>query len=305
MRRAMTLRAVLVAAAFMAGAGPAPVDDDPVAGETSWPTDLSFTKCALKGLKDGRVTVEEAGADGNGLTVCVYDDLKRQGCATVADASYNEVKSSVACTDAKITVSSQMGFSAAESTVAFDWRGGKLLAKKPQRSDPSRDSVDEAEKLLAKGDIAGAAAAFDDVMYPDHYFDHDEVWGRLLVKARALAEGAVKKKDFKAAAATMKPAVAFGVLVLASPKLKGAVGALNDYGYFLDEAGDHAGAAAVLEQVVKIDPQRGVAYLNWGDALFAQKKDAAAAYAAYGARVVRAKWPKRVAERCGNACKAL
>ena len=40
---------------------------------------------------------------------------------------------------------------------------------------------------------------------------------------------------------------------------------LNDYGFFLDEAGQHDKAISVLQVVIARDPNRAVAYLNLAD----------------------------------------
>lgn len=81
------------------------------------------------------------------------------------------------------------------------------------------------------------------------------------------------------------------------------VGQLNDYGFFLAEAGRPGDAAGVLETVIDLDPERTVAYLNLADALFATGDVAAAKrhYADYRQRMTdagkEARIPPRVAER--------
>jgi tetratricopeptide (TPR) repeat protein len=48
--------------------------------------------------------------------------------------------------------------------------------------------------------------------------------------------------------------------------------ALNDYGFFLYRSGQNDDAVKVFLKVIKEDPERAVAYLNLGDALWAEKR---------------------------------
>ncbi|MDE2514492.1 MAG: hypothetical protein KGL12_00560 [Rhodospirillales bacterium] len=68
------------------------------------------------------------------------------------------------------------------------------------------------------------------------------------------------------------------------------VGQFNDYGFYLEQAKRFNDAVGVLSQVTDVDAGRIVAYLNLADAEFAlgQKKDAAANYAEYRKRMVKA-----------------
>jgi hypothetical protein len=81
------------------------------------------------------------------------------------------------------------------------------------------------------------------------------------------------------------------------------VGELNNYGFYLEEAGRPADATRVLMAVTDIDPDRTVAYLNLADAQFASgdRGAAKASYAAYRKRMIAAgkaaRVPARVAER--------
>jgi hypothetical protein len=81
------------------------------------------------------------------------------------------------------------------------------------------------------------------------------------------------------------------------------VGQLNDYGFYLAEAGRLRDAAGVLESVIDLNPGRTVAYLNLADALFAtgDVDTAKRHYADYQKRMIaegkQARIPPRVAER--------
>jgi hypothetical protein len=78
---------------------------------------------------------------------------------------------------------------------------------------------------------------------------------------------------------------------------------LNDYGFFLDQAGKHEKAVTVLRMVIARDPNRTVAYLNLADAEYARhdKRGAAVHYAHYAALMKDAgkadKLPARVGQR--------
>lgn len=81
------------------------------------------------------------------------------------------------------------------------------------------------------------------------------------------------------------------------------VGELNNYGFYLEQAGRPADATQVLMAVTDIDPGRTVAYLNLADAQFASgdRGGAKENYAEYRKRMTaagkEARVPARVAER--------
>jgi len=77
----------------------------------------------------------------------------------------------------------------------------------------------------------------------------------------------------------------------------------NDYGFYLEQAGEMRQAIDVLSQVTDVDADRTVAYLNLADAQYAvgQTVDAKANYAEYQKRMIAANKqssiPARVMER--------
>jgi hypothetical protein len=87
------------------------------------------------------------------------------------------------------------------------------------------------------------------------------------------------------------------------PPDKALAGDLNDYGFFLEEAGHAGDAIDPLQDAIADDPGRIVAYLNLGDAFFAigNKDGARANYAEYRKRMIAAgradKIPPRVLTR--------
>jgi tetratricopeptide (TPR) repeat protein len=84
---------------------------------------------------------------------------------------------------------------------------------------------------------------------------------------------------------------------------KDYVYALNDYGFFLQEAGNHQAAVPIFEAVIKEDSTRIVAYLNLADSFWplARKAEAKHNYQAYQRLMIKAgkadKIPSQVAER--------
>ncbi|MBZ5551685.1 MAG: tetratricopeptide repeat protein [Acidobacteriia bacterium] len=52
---------------------------------------------------------------------------------------------------------------------------------------------------------------------------------------------------------------------------KDFITALDDYGFFLQQAGNHQDAVTAFEEVKTIDPNRAVNHLNLGDSLWAPR----------------------------------
>ncbi len=90
------------------------------------------------------------------------------------------------------------------------------------------------------------------------------------------------------------------------PRTKKLTSILNDLAFFLDEGGKSEKAVYILEQIVKLNPERIVAHLNLADAYWKLKqaelqKKAKLFYQNYHDRMIqkgkKAKIPKRVYER--------
>lgn len=296
----------LALASLHAAASPKPAPSGiPLAPAVEDSTDLAddevSEKCALQGLKEGRLTIEELDAD---VKICLYDGTKRKACATSKNLPYNSAKSVVTCKKDTVEVWSEQGFSAASSTLVLKWQKGELSVKGSTIDDPSATTVQGAERLLSQGRISEAAAEFRQVLYPTNYFRSEDVWVRLLLKSHPIAGKLGRKSKWEAAAGIMAPAVQFDDVanMLKSKEAQGQKAkvtlALNDYGYFLDESGKHPEAEIILKHVVGFEPERTVAYLNLGDCLFAQKKDADGIYREYAKRTPKKDWAARIVERC-------
>jgi hypothetical protein len=134
--------------------------------------------------------------------------------------------------------------------------------------------------------------------------ERDAFLKRLHAAARA-ATALYRRGDKNAALATMVRA--FGHIrpyaLGDDPPDKELAGDLNDYGFFLEEAGHPYEAIDPLQDTLTLDPGRTAAYLNLADAFFAigNKDGAQANYAEYRKRMAAAgkadKIPPRVSQR--------
>jgi predicted Zn-dependent protease len=188
-------------------------------------------------------------------------------------------------------------------TLRFQGRGKRLVVTSVQSSDPSADALRSAEEKLAAGNVLEAIAAFDSMLYWQHYIDGREWSARILDAAYLQAQTRYRANDAAGAAELMKAAFGFAENFEqgrepSDPKRR--ILLRNEYGFYLAEAGRNEEAGPVLAGVVAQAPERAVARLNLGDVQWAQgKKDAACVqYAAYAALRPGAAWPPRLAERC-------
>ena len=249
--------------------------------------------CKLDGLPRGKVAITDEGE------VTLLDGDRPVAKATLS-LPYNDAKGEVTCAGQKIEIYSQMPFSAAAVAVTLARKGGELVVTADDSGDPAAAALDQAEKLLKAGRIAEAVAELAAIEYPGHYFDEGKMAARVLLRAHQVAKKLHKGKDARGAADALT--AGFGYYRDAAeggvPARK-LIGIQNDYGFFLDEAGDHARAEAELRAVVASDPRRAAAHLNLADALWALGKthEAMVEYEAYAKRVPARKRPPRVAER--------
>jgi tetratricopeptide (TPR) repeat protein len=74
---------------------------------------------------------------------------------------------------------------------------------------------------------------------------------------------------------------------------------VNDWGYYLWKAKDYPKAQMLLEAVIRLNPERAVAYLNLGDVRWDMGKmvEAKQAYIEYAKRVDQRRWPKYLKNR--------
>lgn len=190
-------------------------------------------------------------------------------------------------------------------TLALKFDGKKLShLKKPDDLVHLNKSSDQAyENALRKGDIKAAIAALNEKIYPQQSLNKDKTCSELLIAAHQSAEPALHKKNWSKAIATIEPAWLWcseqfdGKLPALFKQQPKFILALNDYGFALAENNEFPRAETILNQVVQLNTERTPAYLNLGDALAGQKKDATTAYDNYCQRTQKSKWPKRIVGR--------
>jgi len=213
----------------------------------------------------------------------------------------NKAKAVVVCDGPNIEVSFQMPFSAFTVTQTFSWDGQKLTYLKENKSDSSAEAIEEAIKAAERGDARKLKAEELDILYPGHY-----IGGAMLADAIARGRKAALKlyqaKQPREAAARLALMLdlTVGLCSQVNPqddkagkkqnRLAGWLKAwkacevepkdyapgLTDYGFFLQEAGDHKAAVPIFEAAIKASPQYVVAYLNLADSLWALGRQAEA-----------------------------
>jgi TolA-binding protein len=256
--------------------------------------------CPLAGLKDGKVNVNWVGV------VELFDGRKRLATTQIPDFDFNSSKGEVTCKGEKISIVSQMPFKATTLSADVTWKEGKLEARKHQVEDPSLIALAAAEKALKEGKIEEAITNLFNVAYPHNYFSQYDMSLRLLRRALEVARQRYKAGDAAGAAKVLGAAIDYSDTYAVPPEgseesfTKELMPILNDYGFFLAEAGDFTRAELVLREVVASAPDRAVARLNLGDTFWAQgmKKEAEEQYLEYAKRIPSKRWPAKLTERC-------
>ncbi|MFD0672895.1 type IV pilus biogenesis/stability protein PilW [Cohnella sp. GCM10027633] len=227
----------------------------------------------------------------------------------------------------RLIVWTQAPFRAFESNAELQWNGEKLIVAVHEYDDPSQAYFDKKGELIRKKDIAGLLRLdeTDAASYPAFYQEYFELAGPALLLSHQKALG-FYQQDLKTAIRYLayglgQYADAFGVRYedgkLTKADIVGSseefamqptigfgkyVAILNDYAYFLTLAGRNKEAKPLLANVVKLAPDRVVAYLNLADAEWALglKADAKTHYKQYwkllGSKAAKVA-PKRVQER--------
>lgn len=202
-----------------------------------------------------------------------------------------------------IYVWSQAPFRAFESNVELEWAGDKLYVVSHEYGDPSERYYDEKAQLIHAKNIQGLLHQWENntPFYPSFYEQNFTLAAPALRLAHQKALEAQKKKSLKAAISYLEYGLAqYDEAFLTSGYLEGTltksdligeedslfpeerltlavyVGILNDYGYFLSLAGKNKEAKPILLNVVKLLPNRTVAYLNLADVEWSLGQKAAA-----------------------------
>lgn len=224
----------------------------------------------------------------------------------------NTPKTYPSCEGQKVVLYSQMPFSAAAVVQTFSWDGRALRFVSLHAEDPSAEFMEKALAAAEAGDAAAVGRLFKQtdegefgMMYPGAYVTGHTLGaalgrgrraalaehraGRAAEAARRLALMFDVTTELAALAvaeadpATPQPARWLAVWKEAGVEPREYLAALNDYGFYLQEAGDHAAAHAPLALVVGQDPARRPARLNLADTLWAlgRRDEARTHYRAY------------------------
>jgi len=244
----------------------------------------------------------------------------------------NTPKTNPTCKGRTIELYSQFPFSAYTKVYTFSWDGHSIKYLSTRSEDPSAETLEEAIRAAETGDTVKLSSLYAEGNYLPIFYPMNYIGNSTLAEAIKRGHTAATKlyKAEKSREAAVRLALMFDLTVALantvagdddsstkapdkwlhawkSLEVEGAdyVYALNDYGFFLQQAGDHKGAIPIFNIVIKEDPQRAVAYLNLADSLWAldRKGEAKAHYKTYQRLMAEANkgipLPPRVAERSG------
>ncbi|TVY03220.1 hypothetical protein [Cohnella terricola] len=255
--------------------------------------------------------------------------LDRASASDYGDMFLNLAKLDFYTNENYITVWSQAPFSAYQSEVELEWAGDRFYFITHEYDDPTARYYEEKAKLLKAKDINGLIKLYNEVdpFYPGSYVELYTLSAPTLKLAHQMAQNAAQKKNVKTALKYLEYgleqyAEAFGTWnytdgTLVKKDIAGSaddyylkqrlnlavyVGILNDYAYYLSLDGQNKKAKLILDNVVKLVPDRTVAYLNLADVewTLGQRTAAKAHYKQYwkllGSKASSTA-PKRVQER--------
>jgi hypothetical protein len=198
-----------------------------------------------------------------------------------------------------VTAHSQYPFCTYYDAASYSFTGGRpcLALDSSWSGDPSADALARLDSLLEAGRLEGARLELGEVFYPFHYYVPEEMNARFLLAAHSEAlrrwpEGSAEEalepysialKAFEwtnydlqwfleqGGASDLK-AGGYGPYI-GPGELAGAV---NDYGFYLQQAGRPEEALEALAAVLLLEPDRAVAHLNTADALWDLGREEAA-----------------------------
>ncbi len=186
--------------------------------------------------------------------------------------------------DHSIVVASEQPYRSQQHLAAYRFDGESLTLLRQWSQDPSAEALALVYAHLDAGAITEAACVLENIMYPQAYYRDADMAARFLTAAHSAALKAFRENDPDEAADLL--GAAFGLHVYAAtantdsrpcyensplqtelPFSRFLV-ILNDYGFFLEQAGRLWEAADVLKTVLTLDPERTAAMLNYGDTLW-------------------------------------
>jgi hypothetical protein len=243
----------------------------------------------------------------------------------------NTPKTNPVCKGRTIELYSQFPFSAYTRIYTFNWDGRTLKYISTRSEDPSAEALEEAISAAETGNVRKLNSLYEEenylpIFYPFHY-----IGSSTLAEAIKRGHTAATRlyKAGKSRQAADRLALMFDLTVNLARTVSGddfdSTGpdkwlqawkslevpaedytyALNDHGFFLQEAGEHDAAISIFNLVIKESPERAVAYLNLADSLWAldHKAEARSHYQTYRRLMTEenkgAQIPPRVAERSG------
>ena len=242
----------------------------------------------------------------------------------------NTPKTNPTCKGRTIELYSQFPFSAFTKVYTFSWDGHSIQYLSTRSEDPSAETLEEAIRAAETGDAKTLNSLYAEGHYLPIFYPMNYIYKSTLAEAIKRGHTAATRlyKAGKSREAATRLALMFDLTVALVNTVAGDddsqtkapdkwlqawkslevanadyIYALNDYGFFLQQAGDHQRAIPIFNIVIKEDPQRAVAYLNLADSLWAldRKVEAKAHYKTYQRLMTEAnkgiQIPPRVVER--------
>jgi hypothetical protein len=225
---------------------------------------------------------------------------------------------------------SQWPFRAAELQTDLEWDGSELKVLRSDDADPTAEYYEQLEAFLQKEDLEGLIQHIQDYapFYPHQYEGFYVTPKPILLLTHKKALDAYQSGDAEKA----KDYMEFGLDQYESVFLQRELTSLtmedlekkeedpwaaekvnkqelilflNDYAFFLSEAGDDSAAEPLLRRVIALDPKRTVAYINLGDVCWNLNKQSEARtyYITYMDLLGdnKSKAPQRVIDRINNS----
>lgn len=183
----------------------------------------------------------------------------------------------------------QIPYCARYAGVQYAWEGDNLVPVEWLSGDPSLEALANVDSLLASGFIGEAADELAPVLYPGYYYEPGRMAADFLRSAHEYAMEEYEEGNTEAAVNSFEEAdEAMDLLLMPYPWYGGFqdssdyeessisdhmrigefIRIANNYGFFLEQYGNCEKAVDVLYGVLKLDPERMVAYLNIADALW-------------------------------------
>jgi len=230
----------------------------------------------------------------------------------------NPAKTNNDCENGLIRLYSQMPFSAYTYIQTFRWQNQQLSYISSSAADPSAETVDRLIEQVVKGNDIFEEEAFG-FFYPHRYIYAAKL-ADAIDQGHQVALQLYQQGNPQAAAQRL--AKMFDLTVrLSEIVVKGSlkqppqqwleswqemavdpknyVAALNDYGFFLQEVGDHPAAITIFRMAIRADRDRTVAYLNLADSLWAQGEltEARQNYRIYQQLMAKARWQSKIPQK--------